>query len=70
MRNPTPHSLERLAIMFGCTVEQVRKQYRANCADCRKSAIKATAHKTGKYRGFTAEYWTERANAYEQFANE
>lgn len=51
--------LQRLAVMFGCTVDQVKAQYRANAEQCKQLAEKATKHKSGKWNGQTADYWSK-----------
>lgn len=48
-------TVSEVAARFGCTAEQVRKQYRANIQGLTAMLAKAEASKTGKHRGYTAE---------------
>ena len=54
---------EQVAARFGCSIEQARAQYAKNAAQMRDCAAKAGA---GKYRGYTAAQWAERARHFEE----
>lgn len=54
-----------IAKMFGCTVEQARAQIERTAKQLRIDEAKARASKTGKLRGFTAEWYADRAAAFE-----
>lgn len=47
-------TISQVAARFGCTAEQVRKQYRANIQGLTAMLSKAEASKNGKHRGYTA----------------
>lgn len=53
-----------IAKMFGCTEAQARNHIEMTIKDLHAMAEKAKASKTGKLRGFSAEWYEERANAF------
>ena len=53
------------AAIFGCTPAQARAQMVSNLADLRGMLAKATASKTGVFRGFTVAALAERVAALE-----
>ena len=56
---------EQIAKAFGCTVEQARAQMRSNAQQLRRDEQKVRASKAGKLRGLTAEWFADRAAAFE-----
>lgn len=62
------HTPEQMAKIFGCTVEQLKGQMVKNAMQMDAMAQKAKLSKTGKYRGFTAEYLENKVAQYLDFA--
>lgn len=54
-----------IAKIFGCTEDQAREHIRLGVAQLKASAEKARSSKTGKLRGLTAEWYENRAAAFE-----
>lgn len=50
-----------VAAVFGCTEQQARNQIAHTVRQLKDGAIKARLSKSGKYRGFTSEYYETRA---------
>lgn len=65
MTRPT---VEQIAAIFGCTVEQARAQLLKNAQGLRDSATIARTKATGRYRGMTADEYDRAADDYEQRA--
>lgn len=70
MTKPQAPSLAKIARMFGCTIDQVRTQFRGNAADARAAAVRAGASHTGKASGKTAAQWLDMAATFDARANE
>lgn len=56
---------EEIARMFGCTVEQARKQIEQTVSGLRADLEKCKASKTGKLRGQTCDWYANRLAAFE-----
>lgn len=55
----------QVARTFGCTEEQARAQIERVAQQMRADEAKARAHKSGKVRGLSADWFSERAAAFE-----
>lgn len=56
---------EEIARMFGCTVEQARKQIKQTAVGLRADLEKCKASKTGKLRGLPCDWYANRLASFE-----
>jgi hypothetical protein len=60
---------EKIAKQFGCTLEQLGRQYRDNAKQLEWMADKAKASKNGIYNKMPESYWREKSAEYYQRAD-
>jgi hypothetical protein len=56
---------EQIARMFGCTVEQARKQIEQTATGLRADLEKCKSSKTGKLRGLSCDWYVNRLASFE-----
>lgn len=56
---------EEIARIFGCTIEQARKQIEQTANGLRADLEKCKSSKTGKLRGFPCEWYASRLASFE-----
>lgn len=61
----TAKTPEQIARMFGCTIEQARKQIKQTADGLRVDLEKCKASKTGKLRGLPCDWFANRLAAFE-----